>query len=200
MLRALINAHGIVVGPGGLYTSVLPNLLVEGSVATIYGVNAVRIYVANLMTEPGETDHYTLDDHLRVIRAHTGFELFDYILVNRRPIDDAAARRYVALGSELVVAERVLQYAGNAQLVDCDPAIEWRQEDSAPSAVARPSDSSVRSGGMDLRLESILGRGPVQLRLRKSALTATAQPVRVENKGNRRFLSGPSIALLPATP
>ena len=55
-------------GPGSLYTSVLPNLLVEGVAATIYGVNAVRIYVANLMTEPGETDGYTLDDHLRVIR------------------------------------------------------------------------------------------------------------------------------------
>ncbi len=56
VLRALVNADGIVVGPGSLYTSVLPNLLVEGVAATIYGVNAVRIYVANLMTEPGETD------------------------------------------------------------------------------------------------------------------------------------------------
>ena len=93
VMRALVNADGIVVGPGSLYTSVLPNLLVEGVAATIYGVNAVRIYVANLMTEPGETDHYTLDDHLRAIKTHTGFDLFDYILVNRRPIDAEAARQ-----------------------------------------------------------------------------------------------------------
>lgn len=125
VLAALVNANGIVVGPGSLYTSVLPNLLVEGVAATMYGVNAVRIYVANLMTEPGETDHYSLDDHLRVIRAHTSFDLFDYILVNRRPIDDAAAELYAERGSEPVVAERLLQYAGNAQVVECDLAIEW---------------------------------------------------------------------------
>jgi uncharacterized cofD-like protein len=125
VLAALVNADGIVVGPGSLYTSVLPNLLVEGVAATIYGVNAVRIYVANLMTEPGETDRYTLDDHLRVIRAHTKFDLFDYILVNRRPIDDNAAQLYAAHGSEPVVAERLLEHAGKAQVVECDLAIEW---------------------------------------------------------------------------
>jgi uncharacterized cofD-like protein len=120
-----VNAEGIVVGPGSLYTSVLPNLLVEGVAATIHGVNAVRIYVANLMTEPGETEHYSLDDHLRVIRTHTGFDLFDYILVNRRPIDDGAAQLYASRGSEPVVVESLLRYAGNAQVVECDLAIEW---------------------------------------------------------------------------
>jgi len=124
-LAALVNADGIVIGPGSLYTSVLPNLLVEGVAATIHGVNAVRIYVANLMTEPGETEHYTLDDHLRVIRTHTGFDLFDYILVNRRPIDDEAAQLYAAHGSEPVVAEKILRYAGQAQIVECDLAVEW---------------------------------------------------------------------------
>jgi len=125
VLAALVNADGIVVGPGSLYTSVLPNLLVEGVAATMHGVNAVRIYVANLMTEPGETDHYTLDDHLDVIRTHTGFDLFDYILVNRRPIDDSAAQLYASRGSEPVAAERLLRNAGHAQVVECDLAVEW---------------------------------------------------------------------------
>jgi len=125
VLAALVNADGIVVGPGSLYTSVLPNLLVEGVAATMHGVNAVRIYVANLMTEPGETDHYTLDDHLDVIRTHTGFDLFDYILVNRRPIDDSAAQLYASRGSEPVVAEQLLRNAGRAQVVECDLAVEW---------------------------------------------------------------------------
>jgi len=125
VLAALVNADGIVVGPGSLYTSVLPNLLVEGVAATMHGVNAVRIYVANLMTEPGETDHYTLDDHLDVIRSHTGFDLFDYILVNRRPIDDSAAELYASRGSEPVVAEQLLRNAGRAQVVECDLAVEW---------------------------------------------------------------------------
>lgn len=148
VLRALVNADGIVVGPGSLYTSVLPNLLVEGVAATIYGVNAVRIYVANLMTEPGETDGYTLDDHLRVIRSHTGFDLFDYILVNRRPIDEVAARRYAERGSEPVVAERMLEYAGPAQIVECDLAIEWggTKIRHHPPSLARAIRALIKAG------------------------------------------------------
>lgn len=125
VVRAIVNADGIVVGPGSLYTSILPNLLVEGLAATISGVNAVRIYVANLMTEPGETDDYSLDDHLSVIRAHTGFDLFDYILINRRPVNGAAVRRYAENGSQPVVADRLLKHAGHAQIVECDLATEW---------------------------------------------------------------------------
>jgi uncharacterized cofD-like protein len=124
VMRALVNADAIVVGPGSLYTSVLPNLLVEGVAATVYGVDAVKIYVANLMTEPGETDRYTLDDHLRVIRAHTGFDLFDYILVNRRPIDEDAARKYAAQGSEPVLTHCALRHAGRAQVIEADLAME----------------------------------------------------------------------------
>ena len=148
VLRALVNAEGIVVGPGSLYTSVLPNLLVEGVAATIYGVNAVRIYVANLMTEPGETDGYTLDDHLRVIRSHTGFDLFDYILVNRRPIDEITARRYAEQGSEPVVAEGMRQHAGRAQIVECDLAIEWggTKIRHHPPSLARAIRALIKAG------------------------------------------------------
>jgi uncharacterized cofD-like protein len=148
VVRALVNADGIVVGPGSLYTSVLPNLLVEGIAATIYGVNAVRIYVANLMTEPGETDHYTLDDHLRVIRAHAGFDLFDYILVNRRPIDEVAAGRYAERGSQPVVAEPVLKFSGNAHVIECDLAIEWggRKIRHHPPSLARAIRALIRQG------------------------------------------------------
>ena len=119
-----MNADGIVVGPGSLYTSILPNLLVEGVASTIYGVNAVRIYVANLMTEPGETDHYTLDDHLRAIRLHAGFDLFDYILVNRRPLE-ARQRQVRAQGSRPVKSSTPLRWAGRAQIVECDLAVEY---------------------------------------------------------------------------
>jgi uncharacterized cofD-like protein len=124
VLRAIADADGIVVGPGSLYTSVLPNLLVEGIASTIRDVRGVRIYVANLMTEPGETDAYSLDDHLRVIRAHTGFDLFDYVLVNRRPVNDAAVRLYAERGSQPVVVDRLLEHAGEAQIVECDLATE----------------------------------------------------------------------------
>ena len=147
-LAALVNADGIVVGPGSLYTSVLPNLLIEGVAATIHGVNAVRIYVANLMTEPGETEHYTLDDHLRVIRSHTGFDLFDYLLVNGRPFDGDAVRQYASAGSEPVVVERLLRYSGNAQIVECDLAVEWggRKIRHHPVSLARAIRALVAAG------------------------------------------------------
>ena len=121
-LRALVNADAIVIGPGSLYTSVLPTLLVEGVAATIYGMDAVRIYVANLMTQPGETDHYTLADHLRAIREHTGYFLFDYILVNRSPIDPQIAADYARKGSHPVNYDLPSTWEGAAQVVACDLA------------------------------------------------------------------------------
>jgi 2-phospho-L-lactate transferase/gluconeogenesis factor (CofD/UPF0052 family) len=84
----------------------------------------VRIYVANLMTEPGETDGFSLDDHLRVIREHTGFDLFDYILVNRRPLPDALIEKYASQGSHPVRCDKPLRSAGRAQIVEADFACE----------------------------------------------------------------------------
>jgi uncharacterized cofD-like protein len=121
---ALMNADGIVVGPGSLYTSVLPNLLVDGIATTIRSARGVRVYVANLMTEPGETDRYSLDDHLRVMRAHVGCDLFDYVLVNRRPANEAAVRLYAGRGARPIAIDRVLRCAGDAQVIECDLASE----------------------------------------------------------------------------
>jgi hypothetical protein len=69
------------------------------------GVRAVRIYVANLMTEPGETEGYTLSDHLDAIRAHVGFDLFDYVLVNKRAVDTSVAVQYARRGSVPVIRD-----------------------------------------------------------------------------------------------
>ncbi len=148
VLRALVNADGIVIGPGSLYTSILPNLLVEGVASTIYGVDAVRIYVANLMTEPGETDDYSLDDHLRAIRLHAGFDLFDYILVNRRPLDWGAAERYALQGSRPVVCIEPLRWAGRAAIVECDLAVDYesRKIRHQPQSLARAIRALVTAG------------------------------------------------------
>jgi uncharacterized cofD-like protein len=123
VIRALVNADAVVVGPGSLYSSILPNLLVEGIAATISGVRAVRICVANLMTEPGETDGYTLDDHLRAIRLHAGFDLFDYILVHRGPLCEVATARYASQGSRRVAVDQVLRWAGKARVIEGDFAL-----------------------------------------------------------------------------
>ena len=124
VLRALVNADAIVIGPGSLYSSTLPNLLVEGIASTISGVNAVRIYVANLMTEPGETDGFSLDDHLRVIREHAGYDLFDYILVNRSALPAPVIARYAQQGSTPITCGTPLKWAGRAKVVGMEFACE----------------------------------------------------------------------------
>lgn len=148
VLRALVNADGIVVGPGSLYTSILPVLLVQGVAATISGIDAVRIYVANLMTEPGETDDYTLDDHLRVIRTHTGFDLFDYILVNKSSLNPALVATYAARGARPVAPHDSLRWAGRAQIIECDLAAECVRGKirHAPPSLARAIRTLVERG------------------------------------------------------
>lgn len=85
VLKALSEADVIVLGPGSLYTSVIPNLLVEGVADTVRASSAPKIYVCNVMTQPGETDGYTAADHLEAIHRHVGGKLVDYVIVNVAP-------------------------------------------------------------------------------------------------------------------
>ena len=80
--QAILNAEIIIVGPGSLYTSILPNLIVEGMVEAIKASPAIKLYICNLAAQRGETEGYGVDDYLRVIREHVGANLFDYVLVN----------------------------------------------------------------------------------------------------------------------
>ena len=98
-LDAIANADLIVVGPGSLYTSVLPPLLIDGFADAIAASNAVCVYISNLMTEPGETDGFSFDDHLRVLRQHVGRDLFDVAIVNNGQVPYWLARTYAARGS-----------------------------------------------------------------------------------------------------
>ena len=81
-IRALLEADLIAIGPGSLFTSVLPNLLVPGIANALRASPATKVYISNIATEEGETDHFTLDDHLRALQAHVGEGLFSYVLAN----------------------------------------------------------------------------------------------------------------------
>jgi len=80
--QAILNAELVVIGPGSLYTSILPNLLVEGMVEAIKASPALKVLVCNLAAQHGETDDYGVDDYIRVIHDHVGSNLFDFVLVN----------------------------------------------------------------------------------------------------------------------
>ncbi|HEY6464348.1 MAG TPA: YvcK family protein [Candidatus Acidoferrales bacterium] len=103
-LEALRRADLILIGPGSLYTSIIPNLLVEDVVDVIAHSSANRVYIANLMTQPGETSHYSVADHVRAIYSHAGRRIFDYAIVNRAPISPRLRRRYRAEGAEPVAS------------------------------------------------------------------------------------------------
>jgi uncharacterized cofD-like protein len=80
--QAILNAELVVIGPGSLYTSILPNLLVEGMVEAIKASPALKVLICNLASQKGETEGYCVDDYLRVIREHVGSNIFDFVLVN----------------------------------------------------------------------------------------------------------------------
>ncbi len=82
VIQAILAAELIVIGPGSLYTSILPNLLVPDIAAAIQASRALKIYVCNVATQPGETEGYTADDHIKVLKNHVGNTLFDIAVVN----------------------------------------------------------------------------------------------------------------------
>lgn len=104
-LRALREADVIVLGPGSLYTSVLPNLLVPGIAETIRRSKAVRLYVCNVMTQPGETDGYKASDHVRALIEHAGKDIVDYALIHRGRVSPALEKKYRRIGQHPVMAD-----------------------------------------------------------------------------------------------
>jgi uncharacterized cofD-like protein len=98
-LNAIRAADIITVGPGSLYTSILPNLLVAKVARVIGQSSATKIFISNLMTQPGETDGYTAREHLDAIRKYAPEIHFDYVVVNDRRISSEQAERYAAEGA-----------------------------------------------------------------------------------------------------
>lgn len=104
-IEAIEEADLILLGPGSLYTSILPNLLIPEIAQAIARSKAPRVYIANLMTQPGETSGYALADHLRAIQKHTRRKVIDWVVANRQAISPEVAKRYRAQGAEPVAID-----------------------------------------------------------------------------------------------
>ena len=104
-VEAIDQADLILMGPGSLYTSVLPNLLIPYIAAAIARSKAPRVYIANLMTQPGETTGYGLADHVCAIRKHVPHRVIDCVIANRQAISPEVARRYRAEGAVPVTVD-----------------------------------------------------------------------------------------------
>lgn len=101
-VEAIREADAILVGPGSLYTSILPNLLVPKLAEEIMRSEAVKIFVCNVMTQPGETDDFTVSDHLQAVYDHVGHHLFDYVIVNNGEIPPQVQSKYAEKGAKAV--------------------------------------------------------------------------------------------------
>ncbi|MDQ2800094.1 MAG: YvcK family protein [Armatimonadota bacterium] len=102
-IEAIKLADAIILGPGSVYTSIVPNLLVDGIADAIDRSKAVKIYVCNVMTQPGETDGYSAADHVRVLTDHApGKKLVQHVLVNKEPPGEDLLARYAKYGQNFV--------------------------------------------------------------------------------------------------
>ena len=101
-LIAIKEADAIVMGPGSLYTSITSNLLVKDISKAVRKSNAIKIYISNIMTQPGETTGFKVSDHLKVLRKYGGRDIVDYVIVNTGEITDELKEKYSQEGAELV--------------------------------------------------------------------------------------------------
>lgn len=106
VLQAIAAADAIVMGPGSLYTSILPNLLVEGVAEAVGRSRALKVYVCNIMTQPGETDGFRVSDHLFALQSHSGRSLVDYVIANSDAPAERVLRRYQDEGQQMVEIDR----------------------------------------------------------------------------------------------
>ncbi|HWZ99127.1 MAG TPA: YvcK family protein [Candidatus Dormibacteraeota bacterium] len=104
-IEAIRHADLILLGPGSLYTSILPNLLIPEIAHAIVRSKAPRVYIANLMTQPGETTGYSLSEHLNAIQRHVPGRVVDFVVANRKSVSPEVARRYMKEGAERVTID-----------------------------------------------------------------------------------------------
>lgn len=119
LLHALRAAHLIAIGPGSLYSSVLPNLLVDGVAQTLRESRALKVLVANLMTQPGETEGMDCLAHVQAVLEHVG-PVVDVVLVNATPPSPQALERYARRGSFPVLADRRALLSAGVVPVEAD--------------------------------------------------------------------------------
>ena len=128
-IEAINHADLIVLGPGSLYTSIIPNLLVNDIVDTIYKAKAPKVYICNVMTQPGETDEYRVLEHVQAILNHSREDFLDYVIANTEEIPIETLNKYITDGSIQVVLEpedESILASRNIKLI-CDNLVEVRK-------------------------------------------------------------------------
>ncbi len=105
VLEAIKEADAIIIGPGSLYTEVLPCLLVKNISKAIKESTGIKIYITNIMTEPGQTDNYSISDHLKALFEHVGKDIADYCIADTGEIVPEFVRKYNKEGQDIVLQD-----------------------------------------------------------------------------------------------
>lgn len=118
-LEAVEKADLVILGPGSLYTSLIPNLLVKDLAEAISKSKAKKIYIVNVMTQPGETDGYTASDHVKAVIEHSNPNVMEYVIINTGQIPDHLLSRYLSEGSTYVECDKdVIEEMGYTVVAD----------------------------------------------------------------------------------
>src|SRR3990167_2893073 len=118
-IKAIMQAQAIVLGPGSVYTSIIPNLLIKEISEAIIKSSALKIYICNVMTQPGETGGYSAYDHIRALTEHSTGKIIDYCLVNSREVPREMLERYRQTDSYPVSADiQKIRHAGYRVIED----------------------------------------------------------------------------------
>jgi uncharacterized cofD-like protein len=156
-LEAIEQADLITMGPGSLFTSVIPNVLVRGIPEAIRSSHALRAYFVNLMWQPGETIGFRASDHVTAINRHAGFNLFDVVVVNTRSITARQRRKYAAEEAQSVVNDVDRLADMGLQVVTADLLGEGEIVRHDPRATAEVAMDLARRGRAARRKVRVLG-------------------------------------------
>ena len=182
VVNAIKEADCIVIGPGSLYTNVIPNLLVNGVYKAMKESKAIKIYINNIMTEFGQTDNYSVADHIKAIIEHCGEGLIDYCIYDTGEIIPEYIKRYNLKGSELVVQDIAKSKSMGVRLLQRDLAcIENGFIRHNPDLVARAISELICD---DLKYRD--KQSDPQYMLLKSKLEYEKQFNKIKNKPKRK--------------
>lgn len=127
VIQAIEEADLITLGPGSLFTSVLPNVVVKDMAKLIANSKAKKLYICNIMTQQGETDGYSASDHARVLNDHLGGHILDAIIINSEPFKEEIKQKYEANHQEIVEADyQKLEDMGITVLTDSQVFIKQK--------------------------------------------------------------------------
>jgi uncharacterized cofD-like protein len=147
VFEAIAHAHVVVLAPGSLYTSLIPNILVGGVADALRAAAAIKICVANLMTEPGETDRMSLGDHLEALYQHGGRGVIDGVVVHGRAFPPDVVERYARAGASPVLTDRERVRALGLWLTEADLASPTELARHHPEKLGRVLARLIRHGG-----------------------------------------------------